>query len=450
MTLIGRFERDLSGLLEDLAEPQTPDYYEDLFWQTAHTSQRPAWTIPERWLPMLDIARQPVLPQMSWRPIVVLLLLVGALATSLLLAAARPKLPPLIGPAGNGLVVMSRDGDIVTVDPRTGATAVVVGGPEIDSDPVWSQDGTKLLFRRAAPDQSEADLLMIARANGTRVRQLTPEPMTGLTSAKVSSIFAPALRYALSPDGLTVAIVSTVNGIPALFIADTDTGAISQLDIPAIPLGATFDPTGNRILFVGAQGFDGSYAGLYLIGSDGSNLRTLVEPQLDAQIWSKVYWSPDGTRIAYGRREPGWQLPVEERRPAPNQHDLRVHVIGADGTDDHIVGHADGAWWEAPTGWSPDGRTLLIERSLQADAVGAPFEAAIVEVDGQAPDVVPQFTSAYDWFAVWSPDGTSILATPGDSDGNGLQQQLWDARTGEARPAPWKATSFPSWQRVAP
>jgi Tol biopolymer transport system component len=399
---------------------------------------------------MLDIARQPIVPQVPWRPIVVLLLLVGALAASLLLAATRPKLPPLIGPAGNGLVVMSRDGDIVTVDPRTGATTVVVSGPEIDSDPVWSQDGTKLLFRRAAPDQSDADLLMIARANGSGVRQLTPEPMTGLTSAKVSSIFAPALRYALSPDGLTVAIVSTVNGIPALFVADTDAGSITRLDIPAIPLGAEFDPTGNRILFIGAQGFDGSYAGLYVIGVDGSNLRTLVEPQLDAQIWSKVFWSPDGTRIAYGRREPGWQLPVEERRPAPNQHDLRVHVIAADGTADRIVGHEDGAWWEAPTGWSPDGQRLLIERSLTGDAVGAPFEAAIVDVDGGAPDVVPQFTSPYDWFAAWSPDGTTILATPSDSDGNGVQQQLWDARTGVARSAPWAATSFPSWQRVAP
>ena len=95
----------------------TPDYYDDLFWQTAHTSQRPAWTIPERWLPMLEIARQPVVPQMPWRRHR------GAapparrpLAAGLLLAAAQPKPPPLTGPAGNGLVVMSRDGDIFTVD----------------------------------------------------------------------------------------------------------------------------------------------------------------------------------------------------------------------------------------------------------------------------------------------------------------------------------------------
>jgi Tol biopolymer transport system component len=399
---------------------------------------------------MLDVARQSVVPQMPWRPIVVLLLLVGALAASLLLAAARPKPPPLTGPAGNGLVVMSRDGDIVTFDPRTSATAVIVSGPEIDSDPVWSPDGTKVLFRRASPDLPEADFLMIARANGSGVKQLTPEPMTGLTASKVSSVFAPALRYSLSPDGLTVAMTPTVNGMPTLFVADIDGHAMKRIDVPSIPMGAAFDPTGTNILFVGAQGFDGSYAGLYVIGVDGSNFRTLVEPQLDAQIWSKVFWSPDGTRIAFGRREPGFQLPVEERHLAPDQHDLRVHVIAADGTGDRVVGHEDGAWWEAPTGWSPDGQRLLIERSLVADAVGAPFEAVIVDVDRSAPDVVPQFTSAYDWFAVWSPDGTSILATPSDRDGNWLQQQIWDARTGQSKPAPWMATSFPSWQRVAP
>jgi Tol biopolymer transport system component len=445
-----RFDHELPVLLEKLAEPRIPDYYDDLFSQTAHTSQRPAWTFLERWLPMLEIARRPVAPRMPWQPIVVLLVLVGALAAGLLLAAARPKLPPLIGPAANGLVVTSRDGDILTIDPRTGVTAVIVGGPEIDSDPLWSQDGTRLIFRRAAPDQPEADLLMIARANGSGVKRLTPEPMTGLTSAKVSPIFAPALRYALSSDGLTVAMISTVNGIPALFVGDTDARAITRLDIPAIPLGAAFDPTGKEILFVGAQGFDGSYAGLYVIGVDGSNLRTLIEPRLDAQIWSKVYWSPDGTRIAYGRREPGFAVAAFEDRLTPIHHDLRVHVIAADGTDDRIVGHEEGAWWEAPTGWSPDGRRLLIERSITGDAVGAPFEAAIIDVDGHAPDLVPQFTSQYDWFAVWSPDGTTILATPSDSDGNGLQQELWDTRTGEAKPAPWAATSFPSWQRVAP
>lgn len=447
--LTDQLERHLPRLLDELADERTPDYYSDLFWQTARSSQRSAWTIRERWLPMLDVVRQPVAPQIPWRPIAVLLLLVGLVAAGLVLAATRPKPPPLIGPAGNGLVVLSRDGDIFTVDPRTNETRAIISGPEIDSDPRWSQDGSKLIFRRAAGD-TEADFVMIARGNGSGVTSVTPEPMTGLTSAKVWSHLAPALRYALSPDGRSVLLMPTVNGVPVLLIADIERHAVTQLDIPGLPLGAAFRPTGHDLLFIGAQGFDGSYAGLYTIGVDGSNLRTLIEPQLDAQIWSKAYWSPDGTRIAYARRQPGYAEAAGDGRPSPILHDLRVHVIAADGTGDRVVGHQDGTWWEAPSGWSPDGQKLLIERSLVADAVGAPFVAAIVDVDGRVPDLVPQFQSAYDWYSAWSPDGTTILATPGDADGNWLQQEIWDAQTGEARPAPWTATSFPSQQRVAP
>ena len=114
-----QLERYLPRLLDELADEQTPDYYADLFWQTARTSQRPAWTIRERWLPMLQIARQPVVAQPPWRAIGLLVLLVGTLAAGLVLAGARQKLPPLTGPAGNGLVAFSRDGDILTFDPRT-------------------------------------------------------------------------------------------------------------------------------------------------------------------------------------------------------------------------------------------------------------------------------------------------------------------------------------------
>jgi Tol biopolymer transport system component len=446
--LTDNLERSLPELLHQLANEQTPDYYPDLFWQTAHTSQRSAWTIRERWLPMLEIARRPVAPQLPWRPIAVFLLLVAALAASLALAAAQPKPPPPTGPAGNGLVGVA--GDILTIDPRTGASKVIVGGPEIDSDPIWSQDGTKIVFRRASPDQPDADILMFVSADGSGLKQLTPEPTTGLTSWTVRSNLAPALRYALSPDGRTVLMIATINGIPVLLVGDTNGSSLRRIDVPQMPMGAAFDPTGKNILFIGAQGFDGSYSGLYVIGADGSNLRTLVQPRLEAQIWSRAYWSPDGSQVAFARIEPA-STPSFDRGQTPLRLNQRVHVISTDGTgEDRIVGHKEGAWWEAPTGWSPDGRKLLIERSLVADAPGAPFEAAIIDVAGQAPDVESEFQSAFDWWATWSPDGTTILATPTDADGNRLQQQLWDARTGKAMPAPWTATSVPSWQRVAP
>jgi hypothetical protein len=61
MTTDRRLERDLPSILGELAAGPHPDYIDDVLATTAQRRQRAAWTFPERWLPMVDIARQPVL-----------------------------------------------------------------------------------------------------------------------------------------------------------------------------------------------------------------------------------------------------------------------------------------------------------------------------------------------------------------------------------------------------
>ena len=72
-------------------------YRDRVLQQTARTRQRPAWSFLERWLPMVDVARQPVLAQrLPWRTIGLGLVLIGllvamiaALVVGLASAAAR-------------------------------------------------------------------------------------------------------------------------------------------------------------------------------------------------------------------------------------------------------------------------------------------------------------------------------------------------------------------------
>jgi hypothetical protein len=139
-----RFERQLPVTLTELAEPRTPDYLDDLLWQTARTSQRPAWSFLERWLPMLDIARQPVAaPPVPWRSIglafALMALLIAMVAA--LVVGGRSNPPAPFGPARNGLVAYASEGDIFTVDPVTGAATAIVAGPTTDLNPRWSLDG---------------------------------------------------------------------------------------------------------------------------------------------------------------------------------------------------------------------------------------------------------------------------------------------------------------------
>ena len=94
-----------------------PTYRDHVLQQTARTRQRPAWSILGRWLPMVDIARQPVLaPRLPWRAIglgLVLLALLVALVAALVVGG-RPSLPAPFGLARNGLVAYASGGDIYT------------------------------------------------------------------------------------------------------------------------------------------------------------------------------------------------------------------------------------------------------------------------------------------------------------------------------------------------
>ena len=81
-----RYERRLPELLDELAAPRTPAYFDDILGQVGRTRQRPGWTFPERWLPMSAVSeRLAAAPRVPLRAVVV--------AALLLLAARRRPSP---------------------------------------------------------------------------------------------------------------------------------------------------------------------------------------------------------------------------------------------------------------------------------------------------------------------------------------------------------------------
>ena len=140
-------EGELVQWLENTGITPRPDYVDDLLAQTARARRRSAWRFPERWLPMDLTARAPTITgrQVPFRLIGIVALLVLAVAVgAALFVGSQRRLPAPFGPAANGLIVYAAPtdpawmdksdyqrpiGDITIVDPVTGASSTLVGGP---------------------------------------------------------------------------------------------------------------------------------------------------------------------------------------------------------------------------------------------------------------------------------------------------------------------------------
>ncbi len=425
-----RFEQGLPGLLDDLYVGPMPAYRDDLLQQTARTRQRPAWSFLERWLPLVDITRQPVLaPRLPWRVIgvglAVLALLLALVAT--LVAGNRPSLPTPFGPARNGLVAYAASDGIFTVDAVTGDSTAIVNGTG-DTDPRWSRDGTRLAFRRQ--DGLSTSLLYVVKADGSDLTQVTPQPLPAIES------------YTFSPDGKQILISASPDAFTHILIAATDGSGVRQVDLPArATVAAWRPPNGSEILFMD-EGTDqgGNDSGIYAVNAHDGTVRTILAGA-DAAGRARGHpaWSPDGSLISFGE----WM--------GLNGIDVQTHVIAADGTGDRVLPIPKDAVWQAPGSWSNDGTRLFAIRgytgdSGQARPVAVPVTGSGTGIEIPYPGGGIGAGNVSDW--EWAPDDTSILGTPTDDIGRTLPQLLLDPVAGTSRTAPWGSVSQPSWQRL--
>ena len=158
MTRFDRVEPRLAELITELAAPSLPDYTDDVLARTAGLRQRPRWTLLERWLPMGVLAqRSAYIPRVPWRAIIVAALLLVVIAATLAWVGSQRRAAPPFGPARNGLIMYTVDGDLLSWDPGSGASRTLLEGATDDFTGIYSRDGTKLAFlRRERPPQRRA------------------------------------------------------------------------------------------------------------------------------------------------------------------------------------------------------------------------------------------------------------------------------------------------------
>lgn len=371
--------------------------------------------------------------------------------------------PPAIGvgPAANGLIAYSFDGDIFVGDPVTGASQVITSGPESDINPKFSPDGTHIAFVRGTPVRGPAGLIVV-RADGSDERVVVPEEFTATPAGHLGHVGT----FAWTPDGRGIVVqvdfppTTYPHGDGELGLFDASGVREPRLLVPplfAMIGGTYFNPSAQIApmfrppdgdLIVSQTGpFEVFDVNLTLAGRLDNEALAHYAP--DGAF--DPTWSPDGAAIVVSLL--GWA-------EAAGGFSIQVWVLNAEGGDLHRLG--PGA---APM-WSPDGSSIAYEHfgpDWDAQALPAERRLAVYDVVSGTKRVLDSSVSSlkegatvqtitnnpmHAWYWEgwsWSPDGRSILILKD----HGTRPVVVDVETDTATELPWETDSFPSWQRAA-
>lgn len=252
--------------------------------------------------------------------------------------------------------------------------------PTGGESPRVSPDGSRILF---GAKRSGASRLFVMSADGSGVRQVTPDTMQGFTAH-------------WSPDGRRV--VYQVLGptmVNAIMVQEVAEGSIPlTIDVAKGNQSPSWSPDGREILFS-----SGTWPNLRLnvMNPDGTGKQALAAGAcpdgLAACAYGDPVWSPDGRQIAFVLYAP----------PGP-----RIYVMNADGTGARALSRGPGD--ERPA-WSPDGRRVAFQ-SIVADTAAhravdsyiALADLASGAVTRVGSDSMPVFNETPSWF----PDGRRL------------------------------------------
>ena len=188
---------------------------------------------------------------------------------------------------------------------RADAVPVRLNAGSVSRDPSPSPDGTRFVFAVSQIDplgRQQNDLYVVNR-NGLSMRQLT---------------FAPGIEYepVWSPDGTQILFSATDSPgeNQALWVVNVDGTGLRNLTT-ALPAGVTvpqhpaWSPDGRRIAFVARR--NGQH-NVWTMNADGTNVVQLTNaPGFD----QSPTWSPDGASIAFSRYNAaatmhGWDIAI--------------------------------------------------------------------------------------------------------------------------------------------
>jgi Tol biopolymer transport system component len=226
------------------------------------------------------------------------------------------------------------------VDPARPADrgAQVLLSSKADTPKGWSPDGSKLLVLRDLSDAVHPDewVLFVLNADGTETRlaQASSRGGAGFTPDGAKVVYSGSSSSGASVDE-DIHVISAEGGTPELLLANG-------------PLWWTLSPDGTQIAYLDWGGGDHSHS-LRVMNTDGTGMRVATE---DPRIMGgghlrgpAVGWSPDGQHIAFATEYAG------------------VWVVGIDGSG--LEELASAAFVASDLHWSPDGSFISFDYGPQ-------------------------------------------------------------------------------------
>lgn len=293
--------------------------------------------------------------------------------------AFEPRAPQWF-PDGNG-IAFSHAGGVYVIDSAGSRLRLIDGGGD-DLDlaygPSVSPDGSRIAYSAYKKsgwfwNKSESWEIVTINPDGSGKRQLTEDDRLDVNPA-------------WSPDGTNVVFQSERWRINTIGADGSDLGfVVNPVEVTwsKIVGPPALSPDESHIAFpteVQEQG-----RGMYVVGADGSNLTRL------ANETGLAAWSPDGSRIAFAKRE-AW----DSNHPSGTA--AGVYTIRIDGSDlrEVVAFPSREVEWVEIISWSLDGSEIL-------------FGSYVIDADGSAMRKLPGPGT----HASWSPDGSRIAVYTG-------------------------------------
>ena len=193
----------------------------------------------------------------------------------------------------------------------------------------------------ASPDVSKSGAILVSRMKlQTDIWRfpIDGSPAENVRRAvRVTRQTGQVLTPTASPDDKEVAFLSDSGGHANLWVVNTETGALRQITYerdPKVAIGVpVWSPDGRTIAFVSSRGNQGWTFGVWLVDSDGSNLRNVANPGLGPA------WSQDGRWVYYstwsgatGKDVALKKVPVDGGPAVTVRAERLRNVIGVHGT----------------------------------------------------------------------------------------------------------------------